>query len=196
MEAVDRNWTLFLDRDGVINRRLPGDYVRNWEEFEFVEGVLPALRLLAALFGRIIVVSNQQGIGKGLMEETELALIHERMRGEVQAAGGRIDAIYFCPGLASDNPPCRKPNTGMALQARQDFPEIDFARSFMAGDTVSDMEFGARLGLVNVLIGADEETLGKLSGEAHSGMVRYRFDDLYRFAQAIYNSNTSVAPQP
>lgn len=188
MLAVDTDWTLFLDRDGVINRRLPGDYVRKWEEFEFLEGVLPALRMLAGLFGRIVVVSNQQGIGKGLMTEKELKHIHSQMQREVEAAGGRIDAVYFCPGLARDRPPCRKPDTGMALQAREDFPEIDFARSVMAGDTASDMEFGSRLGAVNVLIGEDEETLARLSSDAFQGVVHYRFGGLYAFALACGQS--------
>jgi D-glycero-D-manno-heptose 1,7-bisphosphate phosphatase len=149
-------WTLFLDRDGVINRRLPGDYVKTWPQFEFLPGVLTAIAGFSTLFKRIIVVTNQQGIGKGLMNEVQLAGIHGRLKETVEAAGGRIDAVYFCPHLAADNCTCRKPNPGMALQAQADFPEIDFSRSVMAGDTASDIQFGLNLGMITVCIGEED----------------------------------------
>ena len=72
----EENWTLFLDRDGVINRRLPGAYVQHWDQFEFLPGVLPALSILANYFAHLIIVTNQQGIGKGLMTESDLQKIH------------------------------------------------------------------------------------------------------------------------
>ena len=153
---IDKSWTLFLDRDGVINRRLPGDYVKSWEEFEFLPGVKESLAKLSGIFGRIIIVTNQQGIGKGLMTEEGLKEIHQKMITEVEAAGGRIDAVYHCPGLAKDNPPCRKPNPGMGLQAQQDFPEIVFNKSVMVGDSPSDMEFGTSLGMNCLYVGEEK----------------------------------------
>lgn len=150
-------WTLFLDRDGVINERLPGDYVKNTGEFRFTEGTLEALRLLAPLFKYIVVVTNQQGIGKGVMTEADLYRIHTHMLNEVSRHGGRIDGVYHCPDLAEDNPACRKPNTGMALQAQRQFPGIDFRYSVMVGDSDSDMEFGTRLGMKCVRIGQDPD---------------------------------------
>ena len=150
-------WSLFLDRDGVINRRLVDDYVKSWEEFEFLPGVLEAIALFARKFQHIFVVTNQQGIGKGLMGEEDLQEIHRRMLDEIQKAGGRIDRIYHCPSLAADQSPRRKPNPGMALQAGEEFPEVDFSKSIMAGDSVSDMEFGRNAGMHCVFIGSPDD---------------------------------------
>ena len=151
------NWTLFLDRDGVINDRLPGAYVRYPKEFQFAEGSLKALELLAEKFQRIVVVTNQQGIGKGLMSEEELNIVHEDMLREVTRNGGRIDAVYFCSALAKDNPPCRKPNPGMAHWAKADFADIDFEKSIMLGDSISDMDFGKQLGMKTVFVESKPE---------------------------------------
>ncbi|HET6244919.1 MAG: HAD family hydrolase [Bacteroidetes bacterium] len=150
--TYDKSWTLFLDRDGVINVKRENDYVKNWEEFHFIPGVLQALPKLSAIFGKIILVTNQQGIGKGVYSEKNLELIHEKMITNVTEAGGRIDKIYYCPALAKENPVCRKPNTGMAYQAKVDFPQIDFHKSVMVGDSVSDMQFGEKLGMDLVFV--------------------------------------------
>ena len=150
--TVGSNWTLFLDRDGVINQRIPGRYVADIEEFVFLDGVLEAIRFFAENFGKIIVVTNQQGIGKGLMTDAQLNRVHAHMREQIERAGGRIDAIYYCPKLAKDKPECRKPNIGMARQAQADFPEIDFEQSIMVGDSVTDMEFGLKLNMKTVFI--------------------------------------------
>jgi D-glycero-D-manno-heptose 1,7-bisphosphate phosphatase len=151
----DKNWTLFLDRDGVINRRLVDAYVKSWEEFEFEAGVLQAIAQFSNIFGRIFVVTNQQGIAKGLMTEEELQILHQQMVAEVERVEGRIDRIYFCPHWSGDKCNCRKPRTGMALQAQQDFPAVDFSKSIMVGDSPSDIEMGVQLGMKTVFIGHD-----------------------------------------
>lgn len=143
--------TLFLDRDGVINKHRPYDYVKSWDEFEFLPGVLEAFILLKDAFERIIMVTNQRGIGKGLMTETELQDIHKRMLSEIRKAGGRLDQIYYCIDINNDSL-YRKPNPGMALQAQKDFPEIVFEESIMVGDSASDREFGNRLGMKTILV--------------------------------------------
>lgn len=158
LTALNRPITLFLDRDGVINRRLPGAYVTSPSEFVLLRGVTEALKVFDQYFKRIIVVTNQQGIGKGLMTEEDLRIVHGFMYREIVAAGGRIDAVYHCPDLADSNSPCRKPATGMARQARKDYPEIEFPNSIMIGDSLSDMEFGTALGMYNVLVAGNEET--------------------------------------
>ena len=152
---IDPNWTLFLDRDGVINHRLPGDYVKRPDEFEFLPGVEKAIAHFSGLFKRIVVVTNQQGIGKGLMTAADLEVVHNLMLDALNTAGGRIDKVYFCPELAAGNPLCRKPNPGMGLQAKQDFPEINFEKSLMVGDSISDMEFGRNLNMTTVWIQSD-----------------------------------------
>lgn len=142
---IDEHWTLFLDRDGVINKNIDGSYVLEWEQFEFLPGVLETMPKLAKFFSRIIVVSNQQCIGKGLITEDGLKFIHEAMINLIELNGGRIDAVYYAPGLASPDNLLRKPARGMALMAQKDFPGIDFRRSIMVGDKLSDMEFGKSL---------------------------------------------------
>lgn len=143
--------TLFLDRDGVINHHRPDDYVKTWDEFEFLPGVLDSLCVLSTMFKRIIIVTNQRGVGKGLMSEKTLHEIHRRMIGEIEEHGGRIDGIYYCTDLNNDSPN-RKPNSGMALQAKTDFPDIAFERSIMIGDSESDMEFGRRLSMKTISV--------------------------------------------
>lgn len=157
LPRINKGWTLFLDRDGVINKRLPGDYVKHIDEFEFIDGVLDALQMFDDAFGHIIVVTNQQGIGKGVMSERQLFLIHEFMLAKVFDRGGRIDHICYCSEKAEDDPHCRKPNTGMAEEAKEKFPDIDFKRSIMVGDSQSDMEFGQRLGMHCAFIGDDPQ---------------------------------------
>jgi len=156
LQKIDRRWTLFLDRDGVINEEKEQSYVFHYGEFAFYEGSLEALRLLAGIFPRIIVVTNQRGVGKGLMTGEDLADIHGKMAAEVAAAGGRIDAIYYCDSLSDDHPH-RKPNPGMALAAQQDLPEIDFSRSIMVGNNISDMEFGRNAGMHTVFLSTTSE---------------------------------------
>lgn len=176
--SFDRGWSLFLDRDGVINRRIIGGYVATYSDFAFLDGVLDSLVSLSGIFGRIIVVSNQQGVGKGLMTLAEVREIHAGMQSDVERAGGRIDGIYFSPYLAEENHPDRKPGIGMALRAKQDFPEIDFRRSVMVGDSATDMEFGKRAGMITVLISPDPAG----AGEIQSDLV---FPGLSEFTSAI-----------
>ncbi|MCM3612821.1 HAD-IIIA family hydrolase [Microbacterium enclense] len=151
-EHADENngsdWCLFLDRDGVINTRIMGGYVRSWSEFAFVPGALDALAVLAAWAPRIVVVTNQQGVGKGLMSRDDLAAVHARMTEAITAAGGRIDGIEVCPHLDAAQCPCRKPQPGMATRYLRAHPEVLGAASVMVGDTDSDIEMGRRLATV------------------------------------------------
>jgi D-glycero-D-manno-heptose 1,7-bisphosphate phosphatase len=152
MWNIDASWTLFLDRDGVINKRLMNDYVKTTGEFELLPDVDEALRLAGTVFGTIVVVTNQQGIGKGLMTERNLSDIHAYCSELIAVKGGRIDGYYFAPELANSGGVFRKPQTGMALKAKADFPQIDFARSVMIGDSDSDIAFGKNLGMKTVFV--------------------------------------------
>ena len=143
--------TLFLDRDGVINRWLPGEYVRTWDQFVFLPGILECLRTWAARFRHVIVVSNQRGVGKGKMTQEDLEAVHTRMRAEIERAGGRIDAIYTCSELDKEHP-MRKPQPGMFLAACRDFPDIAPERSVMLGDSDYDRAFAANCGMPFVLM--------------------------------------------
>ncbi len=145
---IDDTWTLFLDRDGVINKNLPDrQYVTSWDNFEFLPDVFRAMRFFNMMFYKIVVVTNQQGIGKKEMTKDQLKEIHKNMVQAIEEEGGRIDRVYYCPDLEEDESPCRKPETGMAMWAKRDFKEIDFNKSVMVGDQLSDMRFGLSLGM-------------------------------------------------
>ena len=144
-------WTLFLDRDGVINYEISNNYVKNWDEFQFYDTSLEALLILNNLFENIVVVTNQRGVGLGIQSMDSLRQIHRNMLEQISAFGGRIDAV-FSAIETDDNVPNRKPQTGMAAQALSMFPKIDFGRSIMVGNSFSDLVFGRNLGMINVFI--------------------------------------------
>src|SRR6478735_9030300 len=122
LSTINKEWTIFLDRDGVINHEKP-TYVFNPDEFIFYDGVLEAIKIFSSIFNNIIVATNQRGVGRGLMTEQDLLDIHAKMLRGVTSAGGRIDKIYYCTSM--DNSDInRKPNPGMALQAFKDYPAI------------------------------------------------------------------------
>jgi D-glycero-D-manno-heptose 1,7-bisphosphate phosphatase len=148
---MDHGNTIFLDRDGVINRKLDEDYVKHWGEFEFLPGAKEALKILTEKRYRLIVVTNQRGIARGLMTMEALMDIHARMIDELAQSGAEIIAIYCCPH-DKDQCECRKPKIGMFLQAQRDFPDIDFAQTVLIGDSVSDMEAGKRAGCRTILV--------------------------------------------
>lgn len=144
--------SLFLDRDGVLNKRPGKSYVTKPGDFLWIGGSLESLARLRSCFDRIFVVTNQQGVGKGLMDEEMLVAIHRQMLSDIQGAGGRVDRVYGATGLRHQDSTMRKPAEGMALMAQRDFPEIRFEKSWMVGDTMRDMLFGKRLGMHTALI--------------------------------------------
>lgn len=156
---VDKSWTLFLDRDGVINQRNFNGYIERVSDFLFTDGVLDALNYFATIFQRIIVVTNQQGVGKGKMSIEQLELIHQYMLQKVTASNGRIDAVYAATSLKSSDKKDRKPHPYMAFEAKNKFPEIEFSKSIMIGDTDSDIIFGKNLGMKTVLVKSEEQII-------------------------------------
>ncbi|HEX2609004.1 MAG TPA: HAD-IIIA family hydrolase, partial [Flavisolibacter sp.] len=151
LTKVDASWSLFLDRDGVINEEKLGEYVLDWSEFIFSTGVLTVFKLLSQKFGKLFIVTNQRGVGKGLMKEETLQSIHLEMQREVEIVQGKIDQIYYCTSM--DNKDFyRKPNPGMALLAKEHYPEIDLSKSIMVGNKPSDMQFGRAAGMFTVFI--------------------------------------------
>lgn len=122
------------------------------EELEIPIGVPAAVAKLNSIFGLTLVVTNQRGIGIGYMTEEELGKVHEKLEAELAEKGGKLDRIYFCPHDREEDCGCRKPYTGMAIQAMKEFPQIDPRKTVMVGDTRSDMLFGRTLGAVCVWI--------------------------------------------
>ena len=156
--------TLFLDRDGVINKKLEGSYVRNFSEFEFMPGALDAISKLSKKFKRIIIVTNQQGISKGLMSENDLDSLHSKMEESIRNAGGSLAKIYYCPHLDELNCRCRKPQPGMIEQAIRDFPNIRLEFSYLIGDSKSDIEAGMAMNLNTIKVN-NHYTLAKWTSE-------------------------------
>lgn len=137
-EFLARRPAIILDRDGVLNERAPkAQYIRRPGEFRFLPGALQAMRRLTDVGYRIIVVSNQAGIGRGVMSEQDLAAIHEKMTGEAREAGARIDAIYYCPHDWDAGCECRKPKPGMLHQAQREW-HLDLTRTLFIGDDERD----------------------------------------------------------
>jgi D-glycero-D-manno-heptose 1,7-bisphosphate phosphatase len=146
----------FLDRDGVINRKAPdGGYVTSWADFEFLPGVPGALRALREDGLRLIVVTNQRGIARGMVSRSTVDTIHDRMNTALAEAGATVDAVFVCPhdeGTCE----CRKPGTLLFARALDRFPDISLADSVVVGDTIRDLEAGQRLGCPTFLIGTGE----------------------------------------
>jgi D-glycero-D-manno-heptose 1,7-bisphosphate phosphatase len=146
------NRAVFLDRDGVINRKAPeGAYVTRWEEVEFLPRVGEAIQLLRQANFRIIVVSNQRAVAKGLLTLAALEEIHRRMLRQLDEEGAALDAIYYCPHDLQPPCTCRKPAPGMLLQAAQEHG-IDLAHSWMVGDSDIDIQAGKSTGCKTVRI--------------------------------------------
>ena len=141
------NHTIFLDRDGVVNQKAPeGDYVKSWQEFVFLPSALQALSLFAAFHVRVVILTNQRGIALGRSSLSDLAFIHDNMTAVSEAAGGRIDAIYFCPhdvGVCN----CRKPAPGLLWEAFADFPNLTPSQIPLLGDSRSDLEAARAAGV-------------------------------------------------
>ena len=170
---------LFLDRDGVINVERPNDYVKNVGEFVFIDHAAEAIARLTQRFDKIFVITNQRGIGRGVFTEENLAGIHQYMISEIEKAGGRIDRIYYCTDI-SDSSINRKPNVGMAFQTQRDFPEIDFSQSVFVGNSLSDIFFGNKLGMLTVLVGDKYEQTHIIYG-----IINAYYKNLAKFADSI-----------
>lgn len=141
---------IFLDRDGTINRER-ADYVKSWQEYEWLPGALEALAALAQLRVPILIVTNQSAIGRGILSTDDLAAIHARVRAEALAAGARIDQFLVCPHAPAAACSCRKPKPGLLLQAAAEY-RLDLASCVFIGDSISDLMAGAAAGCQCILV--------------------------------------------
>lgn len=146
---------IFLDRDGVINKKMPeGDYVKNWGEFEFLNGAVEALTAAFKKGYEIYIITNQAGVGKGLMKKEDLDLIHQNMQNELLNRGVRLGGIYCCCHTSKNNCKCRKPKPGMLFRAAKEH-KINLADVFFIGDSQSDMEAANAAGCKAILLTKD-----------------------------------------
>src|ERR1035437_5234173 len=148
---------VFLDRDGVLNRSLPdGRFITRWEELELLPGVAGAIAQLNRSGRKVMVVTNQRCVALGLCSEADLLTLHERLRNQLTQQGARLDAIYYCPHNLGDGK-CRQPLPGLFEQAFRDFPGADARNSVTVGDSLRDIETGARLGMRTIFIDTESE---------------------------------------
>lgn len=160
MLKADEEKVVFLDRDGVINHDSP-HYIKGWDEFEFIPRSIEAIRLLSGNGFKVIVITNQSAVRRGLISPERLDDIHRRMSAAVAASGGRIAEIFFCPHGPDDGCECRKPRPGMLLQAARRH-QVRLAEAWMVGDSGRDIACAAAAGCghtVLVLTGNGERDL-------------------------------------
>lgn len=137
----------FLDRDGVLNHRIPGDtYVTRPEELVVLPHAAEGVRELARRGYLTVVVTNQRGVGRGLMSLDDLEAVHQRLHRELSRGGARLDAIYACPHDRDAGCACRKPRPGLLLQAAREL-DLDLSRSLLVGDSDHDLEAGRAAGV-------------------------------------------------
>lgn len=176
MLKVAEGWTIFLDRDGVINKRNFEGYIERIDQFSFLDGAEQAIVNFNKLFQYTFVVTNQQGVGKGIMTDRNLSELHGYMLEELKKCSANITKIYYSPDLKANPDNTRKPKPDMALKAQQEFGGIDFEKSVMVGDTDGDIVFGRNLGMTTVLIRSKEIVTEKAD---------YEFDSLLEFSKNI-----------
>lgn len=164
-QFFDNQPTVFLDRDGTINKRPPkACYIENPEQFIWLEGAKEAISLLKSSGYRVLLVSNQPGIARGNLTEDMLEQIHKKMQEDlIQETGYQIDAIYYCPHNWDDGCECRKPKPGMLYQAQKDY-SLNLTKCILIGDDDRDIEAGNAAGCKTYQI-ADSRNLFQIVKE-------------------------------
>ena len=190
--------TVFLDRDGVLNRKLPeGEYVSAWEHFNLLPGAAEAIAKLKWAGLRILIVSNQRGVALGLYRAEDVDRIHAQLQEELAAHGAQIDGFYFCPhdkGACN----CRKPLPGLFQQAQSQFPDIQAETSLMIGDSLSDIKFGRNLGMNTIFIDGDIKAreCRKPGARRAAELADKRFDTLIDAVEDLLGTEEKLAFAP
>jgi D-glycero-D-manno-heptose 1,7-bisphosphate phosphatase len=178
---------LFLDRDGVIIRNRSG-YVRSWDDVEFIPGVLDALRQLQAISQRLVIVTNQSAIGRGLLTRERADRINRRVLATLAGAGIAIHGLYVCPHAPEDECRCRKPEPGLILQAIEEHG-IDPANAALVGDALTDIRAGSRAGVpINVLVRTGRGTVQEQeipTGEARPTAVLDSLEEVAEYLRGL-----------
>lgn len=178
--------TIFLDRDGVINRnRARGDYVKCWEEFEFLPGACDAIARLTEAGFRLLVVTNQACIGKGIVSWATIQQIHAKMMQEVARAGGRIEAVLCCPHLEDAGCGCRKPAPGLLRRAHEEY-RVDLGQAILVGDSAKDVQAATAIGMPAIMVLSG---LGRVADLGSAPIPCRVAKDLAHAAQFILNGD-------
>ena len=183
-ERKSRNWCLFLDRDGVLNRRVVGDYVRDREQFEWLPNASLAVAELRDWAPYLVVVTNQQGVGKGFMGMDDVASIHEQLQRDLTGTNlGAIDSFLVCPHLAGAGCCCRKPKAGLVLRWLDRHPRSEPSLCVVVGDSRSDMELASNVAAATG--GCGRIYIGDGDGDGGTGDADACFTSLWEFACAV-----------
>ena len=186
-----KSQAIFLDRDGVINRDRK-DFVKSWEEFEFLPHALEALAALAQTPYRIVVLTNQSGVGRGLLTERTLQQIHAKMIDRIRECGGRIDAIYYCPHRPDAGCDCRTPSAGLFFEAARDL-DFNLTLSWAIGDSHRDVRAASRAGVEAILL---DRILPEPGAMATPPLESHRATDLLDAVRIILNSPSASEVLP
>lgn len=179
LKTLTPEWSLFLDRDGVINVDKPGSYIFHPDEFHFMPGAPELFQILSKKFQHIFVVTNQRGVGRGLMTEETLNQVNQKMKDAIEKAGGKLDAVYYATSIHDDDP-MRKPHAGMAMLAKNEFPTVEAAKCIMIGNNISDMEFGRNAGMRTIFLTTTIQNISLPHPD-----IDLIFPDLAHFAKAL-----------
>ncbi len=147
---------LFFDRDGIVNEHPADYYIRSWDEFRFMPGFIESLRIAQAKGYAAVIITNQQGVGKGIYSAKTVETIHANLLAELSGQGLDVLDVLYCPHLAEENCDCRKPKPGMICEAARKH-DLDLSASWMVGDQERDIESGHAAGCRCIRV-ADDET--------------------------------------
>jgi D-glycero-D-manno-heptose 1,7-bisphosphate phosphatase len=187
------NRAVFLDRDGVINRRPPeGEYVTRWEEMYLLPGAALAIARLNRAGFRVIVVSNQRCVAKGLLTAADLDSMHRRMCDVLAEAGATLDGVYYCPHEKEPPCSCRKPSPGMLLEAARAH-QIDLAASWMVGDSEIDVEAGISAGCKTARLLSDGQARQAKADVVAPSLIEAIHEILQREPAVAHQGATEVA---
>ncbi|MBB3607007.1 histidinol-phosphate phosphatase family protein [Mycolicibacterium sp. BK556] len=187
-DRIGRDWCLFLDRDGVINRQIVDDYVRSWADFEWLPRARDAIKKLSEWAPHLVVVTNQQGVGKHLMSIDAVTTIHQNIQAALIQDGVTVNGFQVCPHLESQHCSCRKPQPGLVLDWLNDHPAVEASLSVVAGDSPSDMELAQNVatavgGCVSIGIGGRASVVG---------FANASFNSLWDFAVAVEHAREEL----
>ncbi|MBE3122255.1 MAG: D-glycero-beta-D-manno-heptose 1,7-bisphosphate 7-phosphatase [Thermoplasmata archaeon] len=175
---------IFLDRDGVINKKPPkAEYVKKWNEFEFLPGAIEALELLTKNGYHVYLITNQAGIARGVMTESDLRSIHEHLQRELHNNKAKIDGIYYCPHGWDENCECRKPKPGMFFQAARDH-QLDLSKTVFIGDDERDLQAGNAAGVKTILV-TPEKNLLQVVHSLLGSTANKRIDTYYTLFESL-----------
>lgn len=188
MEQPDETarW-IVLDRDGVINRDSE-NFIRSADEWIPIEGSIEAIAKLSRAGFRMVVITNQSGVGRGLFDLNALSAMHEKMLSLIQQAGGKLEGVFFCPHAPEDNCTCRKPEIALFTQVEEKFG-ISLAGAYAVGDSRRDLEAAIKKQCkpVLVLTGKGKKTQAQLNSLDHHQQVTV-FNNLHEFAENLLSS--------